>query len=140
VIPSWAAVVAAVSLAIIALAVLVVAAASLATAAGLRSFLNAVRQLAGPAVDDARHLVATIRHEVEAVAGTSRELRQRVIRAADAAESRLTELGTLFDVLREEAEETALDVAATVRNVRRGLALWQLGRKALKRHRKGRGK
>ena len=91
---------------------------SLGAALGMRAFLQALRQLAGPAVDDARQLVATIRHEAEALAGTSRELRQRVLRAADAAEARLVEVGAMFDVLREEAEDTALDVVATVRNVR----------------------
>ena len=130
-VPTWAAVVTAISLAIIALAAIVVAVSSLGAALGMRAFLQALRQLAGPAVDDARQLVATIRHEAEALAGTSRELRQRVLRAADAAEARLVEVGAMFDVLREEAEDTALDVVATVRNVRRGLTIWRWGRKAL---------
>ena len=138
-IPTWVAVVTAVSLAIIALAAIVVAVSSLGAALGMRAFLQALRQLAGPAVDDARQLVATIRHETEALAGTSRDLRQRVLRAADAAEARLTEVGALFDVLREEAEDTALDVVATVRNVRRGMTIWRWGRKALKRVR-GKGR
>ena len=116
-----------------------VAVSSLGAALGMRAFLQALRQLAGPAVDDARQLVATIRHEAEALAGTSRELRQRVLHAADAAEARLVEVGAMFDVLREEAEDTALDVVATVRNVRRGLTIWRWGRKALKRVR-GRGR
>ena len=132
-IPTWVAVVTAVSLAIIALAAIVVAVSSLGAALGMRAFLQALRQLAGPAVDDARQLVATIRHEAAALAGTSRDLRLRVLQAADAAEARLVEVGALFDVLKEEAEDTALDVVATVRNVRRGLDIWRWGRKALKR-------
>ena len=135
-IPTWVAVVTAISLAIIALAAIVVAVSSLG---GMRAFLQALRQLAGPAVDDARQLVATVRHETEALAGTSRDLRQRVLRAADAAEARLVEVSALFDVLREEAEDTALDVVATVRNVRRGMTIWRWGRKALKRVR-GKGR
>jgi len=118
-IPTWVGVVTAVSLAIIALAAIVVAVSSLGAALGMRAFLQALRRLAGPAVDDARQLVATIRHEAEALAGTSRDVRLRVLRAADAAEARLVEVGALFDVLKEEAEDTALDVVATVRNVRR---------------------
>ena len=62
-----------------------------------------------------------------------------MLHAADAAEARLVEVGAMFDVLREEAEDTALDVVATVRNVRRGLTIWRWGRKALKRVR-GRGR
>src|SRR3989442_13830552 len=116
-VPTWAAVVTAISLAIIALAAIVVAVSSLGAALGMRAFLQALRQLAGPAVDDARQLVATIRHEAEALAGTSRDLRQRVLRAADAAEARLAEVGAMFDVLREEAEDPALDLVPTVRNV-----------------------
>src|SRR3989442_2255538 len=139
-VPTWAAVVTAISLAIIALAAMVVAVSSLGAALGMRAFLQALRQLAGPAVDDARQLVATIRHETEALAGSSRDLRQRVLRAADAAEARLTEVGALFDVLREEAEETALDVVATVRNVRPGIDIWRWGRRALKRVRRKKSK
>src|SRR3989449_1135218 len=138
-VPTWAAVITATSLGVLAWAAIVVAVSSLGAALGMRAFLQALRQLAGPAVDDARQLVAPIRHEAEAVAGTSRDLRERVLRAADAAEARLVEVGAMFDVLREEAEDTALDVVATVRNVRRGLTIWRWGRKALKRVR-GRGR
>ena len=139
-IPTWVGVVSAVSLAVIALAAIVVAVSSLGAALGMRAFLQALRQLAGPAVDDARQLVGTIRHEVDAVAGTSRDVRLRVLRAADAAEARLVEVGALFDVLKEEAEDTALDVVATVRNVRRGIDIWRWGRKALKRVRRKKSK
>ena len=139
-IPTWVGVVTAVSLAIIALAAIVVAVSSLGAALGMRAFLQALRQLAGPAVDDARQLVSTMRHEAEALAGSSRDLRLRLLRAADAAEARLVEVGALFDVLKEEAEDTALDVVATVRNVRRGIDIWRWGRKALKRVRRKKSK
>ncbi len=58
------------------------------------------------------------------------------MRAADAAEARLADLDALFEVVQEEVETTALDVAATLRNVRRGLSLLEWGRRALKRGRK----
>src|SRR5438094_3741659 len=122
-IPTWVGVVSAVSLAVIALAAIVVAVSSLGAALGMRAFLQALRQLAGPAVDDARQLVATIRHETEALAGSSRDLRQRVLRAADAAEARLTEVGALFDVLREEAEEKALCGGARVLKFSLGMTM-----------------
>jgi len=41
-------------------------------------------------------------------------------------------------VLQEEMEETVVDAAATLRNVRRGLSLWQWGRKVLKGKKKRR--
>src|SRR5947208_15391990 len=113
--------IAALSMGYIARAAIVVAVSSLGAALGMRAFLQAFRQLAGPAVDDARQLVATIRHEAEALAGTSRDLRQGVLRAADAAEAGLVEVGAMFDVLREEAEDTALDVVAAFRNGAPGL-------------------
>src|SRR5205823_1153931 len=82
----------AIALAILALAAIVIAAASVVTALGLRVFLRMLHELAGPAVGDVRGLVATIRTEAEGLAGTSRELRQRIVTAADAAEARLAEL------------------------------------------------
>src|SRR6266513_5106098 len=107
-IPTWVAVVTAVSLAVIALAAIVVAVSSLEAALGMRACLQALRQLAGPAVDDARQLVSTIRHEAEALAGSSRDLRLRLLRAADAAEARLVEVGALFAVLIESGAATAI--------------------------------
>jgi hypothetical protein len=139
-IPTWAAVVAALSLAIIALAAIVVAGSALATALGMRAFLRAVEQLAGPALGDVRALIGTIRAEADAITGTSRDIRLRIVKAADAAEDRLTDLGALLDVMQEEVEDTALDVAATVRNVRRGLSVWRLGRRALQRARARKGR
>src|SRR2546429_7304791 len=94
--PAWVAVVTAISLAILALAAIVIAAASVVAALGLRAFLRVLNELAGPAVGDVRALVATIRSEAEGLAGTSRELRQRIVNAADAAAPRLAQLGALF--------------------------------------------
>src|SRR2546429_7558799 len=93
-------------------------------------------QLAGPAVSDVRQLVATIRTEADGLAGTSRELRARIVKAADAAEARLQDLDALLDVVQEEVESAVLDVAATLRGVRRGIALVDRGPRALKRGRR----
>src|SRR2546426_11996194 len=92
-IPTWVAVVTGISLAILALAAIVIAAASVVAALGLRAFLRMLHELAGPAVGGVRALVATIRAEAEGLAGASRELRQRVVSAADAAGARRAELG-----------------------------------------------
>src|SRR5438094_2535593 len=135
-IPAWVAVVAAVSLAILALAAIAIAVSSVAAALGVRAFLRVLRDLAGPAVGDVRQLVGTIRTEAESLVGTSRDLRGRIVKAADAAQARLADLDALFEVVHEEVETTALDVAVTLRNVRRGLAVLEWGKRALKRRRK----
>ena len=95
-----------------------------------------LHELAGPAVGDVRALVATIRTEADGLAGTSRELRQRIVNAADAAEARLAELDAVFEVVQEEVEATVLDVATTMRTVRRGISLLEWGRRTLKRGKK----
>ena len=130
--PTWVGVVSALSLAIIALAAIVVAIASAVSAFGIRAFTRALEQLAGPAIQDVRLLIGTIKGEADALVGTSRDIRERIVRAADAAEHRLSDLDALVEVVQEEVEGTVLDTAATLRNVRRGLSLWQWGRKVLK--------
>ena len=136
--PTWVGVVSAISLAIIALAAIVVAAASIASALGVRTLVRVLEQAAGPAINDVRQLIGTIKGEADALVGTSRDIRLRIVRAADAAEHRLSDLDALVEVVQEEMEETALDAAATLRNVRRGLSLWQWGRKVLKGKKKRR--
>jgi uncharacterized protein YoxC len=135
-IPTWVAVVAGISLAILALSAIVIAVATVVGALGLRAFLRVLNDLAGPAVSDVRQLVAAIRTEAEHLVGTSRDLRGRIVNAADAAEARLADLDALFEVVQEEVETTVLDVAATVRSVRRGLSLLEWGRRTLKRGKK----
>lgn len=135
-IPTWVAVVAGISLVILALSAIVIALATVVGALGLRAFLRVLNDLAGPAVSDVRQLVAAIRTEAEHLVGTSRDLRGRIVNAADAAEARLADLDALFEVVQEEVETTVLDVAATVRSVRRGLSLLEWGRRTLKRGKK----
>lgn len=139
-IPLWAVAVAALSLAVIAVAAIVVAGSALATALGMQAFLRAVEHLTGPALSDVRGMIDTIRTEADAIAGTSRDLRLRIVKAADAAQDRLGDLGAVLDVMQEEVEDTVLDVAATARNVRHGLSVWRLGRTALRRARARKGR
>lgn len=131
--PTWVGVVSALSLAIIALAALVCAAAIVAAGLGVRAGVKALRTLAGPAITDVRQLIGSIKSEADAIVDTSRDVRHRIVRAADAAEERLTDLDALAEVMQEELQETALDAAATLQNVRRGLSLWRWSRKVLKR-------
>ena len=136
--PTWVGVVSALSLAIIALAAIVMAVSSVITVLGMHAFWRALDQFAGPAMSDVRHLIGTIRGEADALAETSRDIRLRIVSAADAAERRLSDLDALVEVVQEEVEGTVLDAAGTLRNVRRGLSLWQWGRRVLKGKKKKR--
>jgi hypothetical protein len=130
--PTWVGVVSAISLAIIAVAALVTAAALTAAALGVRAAVRALKGFAGPAIADVRQLIASIKIEADALVGTSRDVRHRIVRAVDKAEERLTDLDALAEVMQEEIEETALDAATTMRDVRRGLSVWKWSRKLLK--------
>jgi len=130
--PTWVGVVSALSLAIIALAAIVGAAAVIAAALGVRATVKALKGFAGPAIADVRQLIASIKLEADSLVGTSRDVRQRIVRAVDAAEERLTDLDALTEVVQAELEETALDAAATMRDVRKGLSVWRWSKKLLK--------
>ena len=104
-IPTWAAVVGALSLVVIALAVVVSAVAVVRAALGVRAFVGATREATEPVVRDLGLLVGTVRTEADGLAETSRDLRQRIVRAADAT------------------EEAVRDVVTTVRTMSRGLSL-----------------
>lgn len=134
--PTWTAVVGALSLFVLALSAIVIAASAVATALAMRLFLRVLRELAGPAVGDVRALLASIRTEADGLVGTSRALRERIVRAADAAEARLNDLDAVVEVVQQEVESTAVDVAATLRTVRRGVSLLEWGRRTLKRGKK----
>lgn len=136
--PTWVGVVMAVSLAIIALAALTVAAAIGSTALGMRAVLRALRDLAVPTLDDARQLIATIGTEVDALAATSRDLRGRIVKAADAAEARLAQVNALLGGVQGSVQSTVRDIAATIRTVLRSISMLGRGRKRLKRGRKTR--
>jgi hypothetical protein len=130
--PTWVGVVSALSLAIIAFAALVAAGAIIVAALGVRVAVKALKHFAGPAIADVRQLIGSIKIEADALVGASRDVRQRIVRAADAAEDRLTDLDALAEVMQSELEDTALDAAATMRDVRRGLSVWKWSRKLLK--------
>ena len=87
-------------------------------------------QSARGVVEQASQVAVTVRTEVEGMAETSRDLRARVKRAADATEERLADLETLLDVLYEEVEDTALDVAAALRTTRRGASVFSAMKRA----------
>jgi hypothetical protein len=131
--PTWVGVVSAVSLMIIALAALAGGVAIVAAALGVRAALKALKSFGGPAIADVRLLISNIKTEADALVGTSRDIRHRIMRAADAAEERLTALDSVAEVMQDELEEAAVDAAATMREVRRGLSVWRWSSKLLKR-------
>jgi hypothetical protein len=132
--PAWVGPTMAISLAIIALSILGVAAAlgvaALRLSAQARKIgamvdglqddvaltLKAVRRL----TEQAQDLMVLVRHEAGAFAQTSRRVRRKLVRGVDRVEEKLTELETLYDLVHGEVEDAALDVAATLRSVRRG--------------------
>src|SRR5256712_13560110 len=114
--PSWVGVVSAISLAIIALAALVAAGALAAAALGVRTAVKALKGFAGPAIADVRQLIGSIKTEADALVGASRDVRQRIARAADAAEERLPDPDSLAEVIQDELQGTALAAAATMRD------------------------
>jgi methyl-accepting chemotaxis protein len=84
-------------------------------------------------VDDATAVVGTVKGEVEGLADTSKGIRKRAERAAASIEDRLRDIETLVDVVQEEVEDTALDVAAALRTTRRGGKLFKRMKRALLR-------
>jgi predicted PurR-regulated permease PerM len=78
--------------------------------------LKGLRQL----TEQSQELLTVVRSEAGAFAHTSRRLRRQLVAGADRIQTRLADLETLYDVVHEEVEETALDVAAALRSVRKG--------------------
>ncbi|MBA3444059.1 MAG: hypothetical protein H0T58_04290 [Gemmatimonadales bacterium] len=78
--------------------------------------LRGVRNL----TEQAQDVMVLVRQEAGAFAQTARRLRRKMVRGVDKIEAKLQDLETLYDVVHEEVEGTALDVAAALRSVRRG--------------------
>jgi len=85
-----------------------------------------------------RQLIAVARTEVDAVAATSRDVRGRIMKAADAAEARLVQVNTLLGGVQGSVQATVVDIAATVRMLLRSISLLDWGRQRLTRGRKKR--
>jgi uncharacterized protein YoxC len=124
----------AISLAIIALSFLGIAVAVAVVALRLSGQAKKIGALVDGLHDDVartlktvRHLteqgqdiMVLVRHETGAFAQTARRLRRKTVRAVDRIEMKLQELETLYDVVHDEVEGAALDVATALRSVRRG--------------------
>lgn len=132
--PAWVGPTVAISLAILALAFLglaiAVGVAALKLAGQVRKVgtmvdglqddvartLKSVRSL----TEQGQDIMLLIRHEAGAFAQTARRLRRKTVTAADRIEIKMEELETLYDVVHDEIEGAALDMAAALRSVRRG--------------------
>jgi uncharacterized protein YoxC len=132
--PAWVGPTVAISLAVLALAFLglaiAVGVAALKLAGQVRKVgtmvdglqddvartLKSVRSL----TEQGQDIMLLVRHETGAFAQTARRLRRKAVRAADRIEIKLEELETLYDVVHDEVEGAALDMAAALRSVRRG--------------------
>jgi predicted nucleic acid-binding Zn-ribbon protein len=141
--PAWVGPAMAVSLIIIAMAFVVIAAAiGLAIRqAGreMHQLSKAVEELHSdlrPAVvavqavsDEGRRLAGLIGGEAEELVGASRALRQGL-------QKRIANLEAVYEVLEEEVEETALDVAVTLRTFRSGAGWYARLRRLMGRGRR----
>jgi hypothetical protein len=78
--------------------------------------LAGVRRLS----DQGQDLLVLLRQEVGAFTQTSRRIRRKLVRGVDSVEAKLADLETLYDLVHDEVEDTALDVAAALRTSRQG--------------------
>lgn len=87
------------------------------------------------AAEDLQALTGSVRDEAQDVVALVGELRGRVEGATDRFAERLDDFDALFDVVYDEVESTALDVAAGLRTARRGRKVLGRMRRALFRRR-----
>lgn len=132
--PDWVGPTAAISLAVIAVSILgvvaVLAYAALRILAETRKVSTMIRgyqEDVGQAIanvrrltDQGQDLLVLVRQEVGAFTQTSRRVRRKLVRGVDNIEAKLIDLETLYQLVHEEVEDTALDVAAALRTSRQG--------------------
>jgi hypothetical protein len=70
--------------------------------------------------DQGQDMLVLLRQEIGAFTQTSRRIRRKLVRGVDNIEAKLTDLETLYELVHEEVEDTALDVAAALRTSREG--------------------
>lgn len=142
---AWAEAVTAISTAVIAAILLVASIAAVLMFGEFRRLARELRRLsvtldrdARPAllsvkkvIEDSGEVVGAVRSEIDAIVGTSQDLRERVEAVADTVEDRLYDLESLLDVVQTEVEDTALDVAAALRTTRRGGKLFRQMKRAI---------
>ena len=133
--PLWVGPTVAISLAVIAASFLVMGGVALVIGLGVRKQSRAAREQLAKFTADAKAVTARLKGELEGFADLSAEARGKLRAAIDTVDGRLKDLDALVEVLQQEAEETALDVAAFVRTVRRSGAVLGAARRAVKKRR-----
>jgi hypothetical protein len=132
--PDWVAPTVAISLVVIAVSLLagavVVAVAALRIAGETRKLgamieghqEDVTHALAGARrlTEQGQDMLVLLRQEVGAFTQTSRRMRRKLVRGVDSIEAKLADLETLYDLVHDEVEDTALDVAAALRTSRQG--------------------
>lgn len=135
--PGWVGPTVAISLVVIALAFAAIGAVAVLVGLTARKQikeltdkLTALRGELQGVVDAAKRIAATgqelsadVRVEFQNYLATSRAIRHDVERGVRQVKSRLADLDALYEVVHEEVEDTALDVAAKVRSVRQGAGM-----------------
>jgi uncharacterized protein YoxC len=133
--PTWVGPTVAISLVIIAASFLVMGTVAVAIGFSLRKQSAALRAQLTSFTADAKAVTHRLKGEVEGFADLSAEARAKVRGAIDTVDGRLKDLDALVEVMQEEAEATALDVAAMIRTVRRTGGVLGAARKMMKRRR-----
>ncbi len=108
-----------------------------------KAALAELRERVDPLVDSLQALTNTgtetldiARHEITELATTSRMVRSEVEVALRRAKRRLADFDALVEVMQEEVEETALDVAVALQTVRASTGMvGRMGRLLSRRHR-----
>ena len=128
--PGWVGPTAAISLVVIALSFIAIAAALGLTAWTARRQLTELGAKLETIRADFQRVLESARRVTEGAAGeaqhylaTSRAIRQDLERGVRRVKTRLAELDALYEVVHAEVQDTALDVAARVRSIRRGVGV-----------------
>ncbi len=133
--PSWIGPTIAISLVVIAASFLVMGSVALLVGMGLRKQSRALRAQVAAFTGDVRAVTVRLKGEIEGFADISADARQKLKGAIESVDGRLRDLDALVEVVQEEAEETALDVASFIRTVRRTGGILGAARRRLQKRR-----
>ena len=83
--------------------------------------INPLMRHASAIADNVDYITTSIRVDVQQVSQTVAAVNQRLQQAVQSAETRITELNALMDVVQEEAESAFVATASTIRGVKTGI-------------------
>jgi uncharacterized protein YoxC len=129
---AWVGPAMAISLVVIALSFLAIALGALLAGREAARTLRGLRE----AVSGGKGLARKLEQEVDALIQTSQRLRHDLNRGVKRAKRRLSDFDALAEVMQEELEDTALDVASKLRGLRSGLGVIGRLRRLLPRRRR----